>query len=195
MGKRLSGITTGLGDRGTTGLGDGSRVSKDDARIHALGTLDELNAAIGLALTESLPAPLASILVEVQHDLFELGGELCIPGYENLPAERISWLEGMIGKLNADLPSLEEFILPGGTRAAALVHLARTIARRAERLTISLVQRKAIRTELLVYLNRLSDLLFVLARTINQAAGCRDVMWNRKRNPHYDGNTDKSPQG
>src|SRR5690554_2959536 len=127
MGKRLSRITTRTGDDGTTGLGDGSRTGKDDPRIAAMGDVDELNAALGLLLVEHLPEAMAAMLVEIQHDLFELGGELCIPGYENLAAARIEWLDAMIAESNAGLPHLEEFVLPGGCRAAALAHQARTI--------------------------------------------------------------------
>ena len=181
MGKRLSRITTRTGDDGTTGLGDGSRTGKDDPRIAAMGDVDELNAAIGVLLAEPLPQTMAAVLVEIQHDLFELGGEICIPGYENLATARIEWLDAMIAESNADLPPLEEFILPGGCRAAALAHQARTIARRAERSLVALSRSAAVRSEPMAYLNRLSDLLFVLARTANRAAGRDDVMWNRQR--------------
>lgn len=181
MGKRLSRIVTRTGDGGTTGLGDGSRVGKDDRRIAALGDLDELNAAIGVVQAEAPPAAVAAVLTEIQHDLFEVGGELCIPGYENLVGDRIDWLETMISEHLADLPDLDEFILPGGCRAAALAHQARTIARRAERSIVALAHVASVRAEPLAYLNRLSDLLFVLARAINHAAGHPDVMWNRER--------------
>ncbi|HLT01885.1 MAG TPA: cob(I)yrinic acid a,c-diamide adenosyltransferase [Geminicoccaceae bacterium] len=181
MGKRLSRIATRTGDDGTTGLGDGSRTGKDDPRVEALGTIDELNAAIGLLLTEPLPPAMATALVEIQHDLFELGGELCIPGYENLESARIEWLDAMLAEFNAELASLDEFILPGGSRAAALAHQARTIARRAERSVVALSRQAAVRHEPRAYLNRLSDLLFVLARTANRAAGRDDMMWNRQR--------------
>lgn len=181
MGKRLSRIATRTGDDGSTGLGDGSRVGKDDARVAALGDVDELNAVIGLLLTEAMPTTMAKLLVEVQHDLFELGGELCIPGYENLAATRIEWLDAMLAESNAGLGTLEEFILPGGCRAAALAHQARTIARRAERSVVVLSRQAQLRREPQAYLNRLSDLLFVLARVANRDAGRGDVMWNRER--------------
>jgi cob(I)alamin adenosyltransferase len=181
MGKRLSRITTRTGDDGTTGLGDGSRTGKDDPRIAALGDVDELNAVIGVLLAEPLPEALAAILVEVQHDLFELGGEICIPGYENLAAARIEWLDATIAQSNAGLPPLEEFVLPGGCRAAALAHQARTVARRAERSLVTLSRRASVRREAVAYLNRLSDLLFVLSRLVNRAAGCGDILWNRAR--------------
>lgn len=182
MGKRLSRIATRTGDDGTTGLGDGSRTGKDDPRVAALGNVDELNAALGLLLTEPLPEAMAQALVEIQHDLFELGGELCIPGYENLAAARIEWLDAMLAQFNAELTALAEFILPGGSRAAALAHQARTIARRAERSVVSLSRHAEVRREPLAYLNRLSDLLFVLARVANRATGRADVMWDRERN-------------
>lgn len=181
MGKRLSRITTRTGDDGTTGLGDGSRTGKDDPRIVAMGDVDELNAVIGVLLAEPLPDAIAAMLLEIQHDLFELGGEICIPGYENLATARIEWLDAMIAESNAGLPSLEEFVLPGGSRAAALAHQARTIARRAERSVVALSRRDAVRREPMAYLNRLSDLLFVLSRLANRAAGRGDVMWNRAR--------------
>ena len=181
MGKRLSRITTRTGDDGTTGLGDGSRTGKDDPRIAAMGDVDELNAAIGVLLAEPLPQTMAAVLVEIQHDLFELGGEICIPGYENLATARIEWLDAMIAESNADLPPLEEFILPGGCRAAPLAHQARTIARRAERSLVALSRSAAVRSEPMAYLNRLSDLLFVLSRRANRAAGRGDVLWNRAR--------------
>ncbi|SRR5690606_15989983 len=181
MGKRLSRITTRTGDDGTTGLGDGSRTGKDDPRIVAMGDVDELNAVIGVLLAEPLPDAIAAMLLEIQHDLFELGGEICIPGYENLATARIEWLDAMIAESNAGLPSLEEFVLPGGSRAAALAHQARTIARRAERSVVALSRRDAVRREPMAYLNRLSDLLFVLSRLANRAAGRDDVMWNRAR--------------
>jgi len=181
MGKRLSRITTRTGDDGTTGLGDGSRTGKDDPRIVAMGDVDELNAVIGVLLAEPLPDAIAAMLLEIQHDLFELGGEICIPGYENLATARIEWLDAMIAESNAGLPSLEEFVLPGGSRAAALAHQARTIARRAERSVVALSRRDAVRREPMAYLNRLSDLLFVLSRLANRVAGRGDVMWNRAR--------------
>ena len=185
MGKRLSRITTRTGDDGTTGLGDGSRTGKDDPRIAAIGDVDELNAAIGVLLAEPLPQTMAAVLVEIQHDLFELGGEICIPGYENLATARIEWLDAMIAESNADLPPLEEFILPGGCRAAALAHQARTIARRAERSLVALSRSAAVRSEPMAYLNRLSDLLFVLARHANLAAGASEVPWvSRRRDPN-----------
>ena len=182
MGKRLSKIYTRTGDDGTTGLGDGSRVAKDSLRVEAFGTIDEANSAIGLVLArESIPAPVRGVLTEIQHDLFELGGELCIPGHSAITAAYIERLEVELDALNADLPALEEFILPGGGEAAARCHLARTIVRRAERTTMSLARSDSVRPEILKYLNRLSDLLFVVARVLARAEDGEEVLWNRDR--------------
>ncbi len=182
MGKRLSKIYTRTGDDGTTGLGDGSRVRKDSLRVDAFGTVDEANSAIGVVLANaSVPDNIRNILTEVQHDLFELGGELCIPGYSAVTAEFIDRLESELDALNADLPALKEFILPGGGPAAAACHLARTIVRRAERATTTLAAEEDIRAEALKYLNRLSDLLFVIARVLARAESGEEVLWNRER--------------
>lgn len=183
MGNRLSKIYTRTGDDGSTGLGDGSRVAKDHVRVEAYGTVDELNAAVGLLRAE-LPAAHAAqvILHEVQHDLFDLGGELCIPGMALMKEEPVAALEREIDRLNAGLPMLKEFILPGGSRAAATAHLARTVCRRAERRTHTLAEAAAdVRTLPLQYLNRLSDYLFVLARTLAREDGGTEVLWDRSR--------------
>ncbi|HVL56828.1 MAG TPA: cob(I)yrinic acid a,c-diamide adenosyltransferase, partial [Burkholderiaceae bacterium] len=171
MGKRLTQIATRTGDDGTTGLGDGSRTAKDSARIAALGDVDELNSVIGLLATEPLAPALRDALIDIQHDLFDLGGELCIPGYENLRDEQVAKLDRLLAEHNATLPRLAEFILPGGSRAAAIAHLARTVCRRAERSVVALGRAEPVRAPCRQYLNRLSDLLFVLARVINRGAG------------------------
>ena len=182
MGKRLSKIYTRTGDDGTTGLGDGSRVAKDNARVEAYGTVDEANSAIGVVLAnDSVPDNIRSALTEVQHDLFELGGELCIPGHSAITEDFITRLENELDALNADLPALKEFILPGGGPAAAACHLARTIVRRAERVTATLAAEEAVRPEGLRYLNRLSDLLFVMARVLARVESGEEVLWNRER--------------
>lgn len=181
MANRLSTIATRTGDDGTTGLGDGSRVPKSDVRIHALGEVDELNSALGMLLTEPLPTPVREDLLAIQHDLFDLGGELSIPGHTALQDARLTSLDAAVTRYNADLPRLAEFILPGGTRAAAQAHLARTVCRRAERAVAALLAANGARTICLQYLNRLSDLLFVLARVINRAANEPDVLWDRNR--------------
>ena len=181
MGHRLSKITTRTGDAGETGLGDGSRVRKDAVRVAALGDVDELNSAIGVMLAEEVPAAIRGVLEEVQHDLFDLGGELSIPGHAMLKAERVEALDRQIEAWNASLPPLKEFILPGGSRAAAAAHLARTICRRAERTVVALGRDQALGDNALRYLNRLSDLLFVAGRTLNRAAGRGDVQWRHER--------------
>lgn len=180
MGHRLSRIYTRTGDGGDTGLGDGSRVAKDDARIEAIGTLDELNSALGLLLAAPLPTEVAELLTEVQHHLFDLGGELSLPGETLFPDGRATWLEQHLDRLNAPLAPLSEFILPGGTPAAAQCHVARTLCRRAERRLVRLARGQAVNPAALAYLNRLSDLLFVIARFLNREAGREDVTW---RNP------------
>lgn len=177
MGKRLTQISTRTGDDGTTGLGDGSRTRKDSTRIDALGEVDELNSSIGLLLTETLPDDVRAELTLIQHDLFDLGGELCIPGFENMNPAQVERLDGLLSKHNGQLPRLEEFILPGGTRAAAIAHVCRTVCRRAERTTVSLATVEQIRPICVQYLNRLSDLLFVLARILNRFEGKSDVQW------------------
>ena len=179
MGNRLSKIYTRTGDDGTTGLGDGSRAAKNSVRVEAMGNVDELNSIIGVLLTEPMPTNIAALLTDIQHDLFDLGGELCIPGYTLMKDERIAWLEHTLDGLNAPLSPLREFILPGGTRAAALTHHARTVCRRAERSTVTLAHNETVTRAVMQYLNRLSDLLFVLARTFNRLENTPDVLWKR----------------
>jgi len=182
MGKRLSKIYTRTGDDGTTGLGDGSRVAKDSLRVDAFGTVDEANSAIGVVLAvDAVPQGIRELLTEVQHDLFELGGELCIPGHSVITDDFVARLEAELDALNAELPALQEFILPGGGQAAAACHLARTIVRRAERVTTKLAASETVRPEVLKYLNRLSDLLFVVARVLARAESGQEVLWNRER--------------
>lgn len=182
MGNRLSKIYTRTGDKGTTGLGDGSRVEKDNLRVEAYGTVDELNSFIGLLLTESMPEQLREWLTDVQHDLFDLGSEMCVPGFEVITPAMIEQLEQQIETMNEDLPYLKEFILPGGSRAASLCHVARTVCRRGERRTSTLMkQDDSVRSECLQYLNRLSDWLFVAARTLARADGGEEVLWDKNR--------------
>ncbi len=181
MGKRLTQIATRTGDDGTTGLGDGSRIAKDAQRVAAMGDVDELNSTLGLLACEDLPDEVRAVLFEIQHDLFDLGGELSIPGHAMVDEARVAALDGWLATYNATLPRLAEFILPGGSRAASLAHVARTVARRAERAVVALSRAEALRPELQRYLNRLSDLLFVLARVLNRHAGGRDVQWRRDR--------------
>ena len=182
MGNRLSKIYTRTGDDGTTGLGDGSRVDKDSLRVDAFGTVDEANSAIGVVLAcDSVSGPIRRCLTEVQHDLFELGGELCIPGHIAIQADFIDRLERDLDSFNSDLPPLKDFILPGGGPAAAACHMARTIARRAERRTITLNKHENVRDELVRYLNRLSDLLFVIARCLSRTENGEEVLWDRSR--------------
>jgi len=182
MGKRLSKIYTRTGDDGTTGLGDGSRVAKDSLRVDAFGTVDEANSAIGVVLScDSVPKDIRGILTEIQHDMFELGGELCIPGHSAVTDDFVTRLETKLDALNEDLPALKEFILPGGGQAAAACHLARTIVRRAERITTTLAGSEQVRPEVLRYLNRLSDLLFVIARVLARIESGQEVLWNRER--------------
>ena len=183
MGKRLSKIYTRTGDDGTTGLGDGSRVAKDSLRVDAFGTVDEANSAIGVVLAcDSVPINIRKMLTEIQHDMFELGGELCIPGHSTITDDFVTRLETELDALNEDLPALKEFILPGGGQAAAACHLARTIVRRAERITATLAGSESVRPEVLRYLNRLSDLLFVVARVLSRVESGQEVLWNRERN-------------
>jgi cob(I)alamin adenosyltransferase len=182
MGNRLSKIYTRTGDDGTTGLGDGSRVAKDAARVEAYGTVDELNCAIGMILAAAnLPQAIRATLTEVQHDLFDLGGELCIPGSRAITAAQVTRLETTLDAYNEPLPALKEFILPGGGPAAAACHLARTIARRAERRAWTLAKQEAVGAELTNYLNRLSDLLFVLARVLARHESGTEVLWRHDR--------------
>lgn len=181
MGNRLSKIATRTGDNGSTGLGDGSRTTKDSARIHALGDVDELNSHIGLLLCERLPEALREELISIQHDLFDLGGELCIPGYQMITDAQVSRLDGWLEKYNADLPPLKDFILPAGARSAALAHVCRTICRRAERQIVHLGSQETIHDFPRQYMNRLSDLMFVLARVLNRFEGGSDVLWQKDR--------------
>jgi len=178
MGNRLTRIYTRTGDDGTTGLGDGTRVPKHSARIAAIGDIDELNSHLGLVLAESgLPGEMRAVLTQVQHELFELGGELSIPNYHRITDEMVTRLEQELDALNETLPTLKEFILPGGSRPAALCHAARTVCRRAERQLVALAQSEPVSPSALHYLNRLSDLLFVMCRAINRALGHADVLW------------------
>lgn len=181
MGHRLSKIVTRTGDAGTTGLGDGSRVAKDATRIEAIGSVDELNSTLGVLLAEAVPDAVRACLIDVQHDLFDLGGELSIPGYAAVTDDHIARLEAGVARFNAELSPLKEFILPGGTRAAGLAHVARTVCRRAERTVVHLAATESVSDPARRYLNRLSDLLFVVARTINRASGGSDVLWEKGR--------------
>lgn len=177
MGHRLSKIYTRTGDRGTTGLGDGTRVPKDHPRVEAYGAVDELNSVLGLLLCEELPEPTRALLTDIQHDLFDLGSELCVPGRALIGGGRVSDLERELDAMNANLRPLKEFILRGGTRAASLAHLACTVCRRAERRVVTLARTENVSDVSIRYLNRLSDLLFVLARHLNALAGEPDVLW------------------
>ena len=181
MGNRLSKIYTRTGDDGSTGLGDGARVGKDSLRVGAYGTVDEANSTIGLLLAADVPADIRELLTTVQHQLFDLGGELCIPGHAAISDEDVDRLEAHLDHHNADLPPLKDFILPGGGEAAARCHLARTIVRRAERETVTLSCTEAVRPQAVRYLNRLSDLLFVLARVLARASGHGEVLWDHDR--------------
>ena len=181
MGNRLSQIATRTGDDGTTGLGDNTRVSKNSGRPHAMGDVDELNSHIGLLLCERLPADVRDVLIDIQHQLFNLGGELSMPGYELLKDDALLQLDNALAHYNAQLPRLQEFILPAGTRAASQAHVCRTVARRAERMVVALEQAEAMRPAPRQFLNRLSDLLFVLARVLNRVDGGDDVYWKSER--------------
>ncbi len=183
MGNRLSKIYTRTGDDGTTGLGDGSRTDKDGARVAAYGTTDELNSVIGLVLALEVPDTVGKVLHEIQHHLFDLGGELCIPGHQAVQQTHIDWLERTLDHFNNDLPPLKDFILPGGSQAAASCHLARTVCRRAERLVVSLQRVESVAPFSLKYLNRLSDLLFVIARVLARHQGGAEVLWQKDRAP------------
>ncbi|HEX5361351.1 MAG TPA: cob(I)yrinic acid a,c-diamide adenosyltransferase [Fluviicoccus sp.] len=181
MGNRLSKIYTRTGDDGTTGLGDGSRIPKDSLRVEAYGTVDELNSQVGLLRSElASDHPSQTLLSRIQHELFDLGGELCIPGYSLIKEEGIERLENGIDALNEHLPPLKDFILPGGSRAASLAHVARTVCRRAERRVQSLSRAEELSPLGLKYLNRLSDYLFVLARTLARENGGQEVLWQRQ---------------
>ncbi|MBH2044249.1 MAG: cob(I)yrinic acid a,c-diamide adenosyltransferase [Comamonadaceae bacterium] len=181
MGNRLTQIATRTGDDGSTGLGDNTRVSKDSPRPHAMGDVDELNSHLGLLLCEPLPQDVRELLIDVQHQLFNLGGELSIPGFELLKDEAVLQLDEALAHYNAALPRLQEFILPAGTRAAAQAHVCRTVARRAERAVVALGQQESVREAPRHYLNRLSDLLFVLSRVLNRMDGGDDVYWRSER--------------
>jgi len=181
MANRLSQIATRTGDNGTTGLGDNTRVSKDSLRVHAMGDIDELNSHIGVLLCEELPPGVRELLVEVQHQLFNLGGELSIPGFELLKPEAVALLDAALAEHNAALPRLAEFILPAGSRAASLAHVCRTVARRAERAVVALGAAEPLKDAPRQYLNRLSDLLFVLSRVLNRMNGGDDVYWKSER--------------
>ena len=185
MGQRLTQIATRTGDDGTTGLGDGTRVSKDHLRVQAMGDVDELNSQIGVLLAEPLPDGVRELLVVIQHELFNLGGELSIPGFELLKLEAVVRLDEALELHNAALPKLQEFILPAGTRSAAIAHVCRTVARRAERAVVALSLADQVRPEPRQYLNRLSDLLFVLARVLDRAnldgRGGDDVYWKSEK--------------
>ncbi len=185
MGQRLTQIATRTGDNGTTGLGDNTRVSKDSLRLHAMGEVDELNSHLGLLLCEDMPPAVRHLLVEVQHQLFNLGGELSIPGFELLKPEALLVLDQALAEHNAKLPKLQEFILPAGTRAASQAHVCRTVARRAERAVVALEKTEALKDSPRQYLNRLSDLLFVLARVLNRhrtdGTVGDDVYWKSER--------------
>ncbi len=182
MGNRLSKIYTRTGDDGTTGLGDGSRVPKDSERVEAYGTVDELNSVIGVLLAvPGLPPAATACLTEIQHELFDMGGELCIPGHRVITAAQIARLEQTLDGFNDSLPPLKEFILPGGGPAAAACHLARTVARRAERRVLTLSRVEPVAPEVLQYLNRLSDLLFVLARVLARHERGSEVLWRHDR--------------
>ena len=186
MANRLSKIVTRTGDDGSTGLASGDRIAKDQTRVAALGDVDELNSAIGVLLAEALPADIRDALLGIQHDLFDLGGELSLPGHVLISTAHLARIEELVTRFNVELPPLKEFVLPGGTRPAALAHMARTICRRAERTLVALVNEKKNtekQTQLPVqYLNRLSDLLFVLARALNRSGGNGDVLWQQGRN-------------
>jgi len=181
MANRLSKIVTRTGDDGTTGLADGSRLSKEHPRIAALGSVDELNSQLGVLISEELPADIRPVLLQIQNDLFDLGGALALPAQGMLAESKIAWLDGQIARYNADLPPLREFILPGGSRAGALCHVARTVARRAEHHLAALSISEDIPRNALPYLNRLSDLLFVLSRCINRALAMPEPLWQREK--------------
>ncbi len=181
MGNRLSKIYTRTGDDGSTGLGDGTRVAKDSARVNAYGTVDEANSCIGLLLACEVPDDVRTLLTRIQHQLFDLGGELCIPGHAAIHDADIDALEARLDHYNDALPPLKDFILPGGGEAAARCHVARTVVRRAERDTVTLSRHDAVRPQAIRYLNRLSDLLFVLARVLARASGHGEVLWDHDR--------------
>ena len=181
-GNRLSKIITRTGDAGTTGLGDGSRTTKDSLRIDSIGEVDELNSSLGLLLCEEMPDQVRAALLDIQHDLFDLGGELCMPGMNFIKDAQVARLEELADIFNADLPMLKEFILPGGTRAASFAHLSRTICRRTERSMVRLNNAEPLSEPARRYINRLSDLLFILGRVLNRAGGRGDVLWQKGKN-------------
>jgi len=181
MATRLSKIATRTGDDGTTGLGDGSRTTKDALRVQAMGDVDELNSHLGLLLCEDMPDALREELITIQHDLFDLGGEICIPGFSLLTDEHVLRLDNLLAKYNSTLPVLAEFILPAGSRAASQAHVCRTVCRRAERAIVALGLVEMLHPQPRQYVNRLSDLLFVIARVLNRFAGGTDVMWQKGR--------------
>jgi cob(I)alamin adenosyltransferase len=191
MARRLTRIYTRTGDDGSTGLSDGSRVPKDDPRLETIGAVDELNSALGVLLAEDMPPPLRATLAPIQHDLLDLGGELSLPGHTLIDEGHVTRLERELDLLNSTLPALTEFVLPGGTRAAAAAHLARTICRRAERRLVTLSHRDTVAPILHNYLNRLSDLLFVAARWLNRGAGSGEAMWEQGK--HRTGGSEKPP--
>ena len=182
IGNRLSKIVTRTGDAGTTGLGDGTRVAKDSLRIDCIGEIDELNSLLGVLLAETLPDAIRVALLRIQNDLFDLGGEICIPNSVVITDEQILRLEELVTQWNADLGPLKNFILPGGTRSAALAHLARAVCRRVERRVVHLSNNESVSESARKYLNRLSDLLFILGRTLNRAEGQGDVLWVQAKN-------------
>ena len=182
MGHRLSKIYTRTGDSGETGLGDGSRTRKDSRRVAALGEIDELNSTLGVLLAEQVPGKICAILENIQHDLFDLGGDVSIPGRATMTEGQVRRLEALLDEFNSALPPLKEFILPGGTRAAGLAHLARTVCRRAERSIVALSSAEKVADPARIYLNRLSDLLFVLGRALNREGGRGDVLWQQGKN-------------
>lgn len=181
MGHRISRVYTRTGDGGETALGDGKRVPKDHLRVEAIGEVDEVNCFLGVVLAQSIPKPVRECLMRVQHELFDLGGELCIPNHRMMTADHVRRLEHDLEIFNTELPHLKEFVLPGGGRAASTCHVARAICRRAERRVVTLARAEPISADLLAYLNRLSDLLFVIARTVGRTEGRREVMWDVSR--------------
>lgn len=183
MGHRLSKIYTRTGDAGTTGLGDGTRVDKDSLRVEAYGTVDELNSQIGLVIAFGIEKKIADQLLDIQHDLFDLGSELCVPGYSAINDSHTDLLEKVLDEHNATLPALKEFILPGGNLAAASCHIARTVCRRSERIVVRLMREEKINPPVIKYLNRLSDLLFVLSRVLARQDGQSETLWDKNRQP------------
>ena len=183
MGHRLTKIYTRTGDDGTTGLADGSRIAKDSPRIDAIGAVDEVNSALGMLLAETLPEDVRACLTDVQHELFDLGGELSVPDHVVMTDAHVLRLEKQLDRFNHGLSPLKDFILPGGSRAAALAHVSRATCRRAERVLVALTREQAVPPAVLQYVNRLSDLLFVLSRTLNRHAGTGDVLWQPKKGP------------